>query len=50
MKTECIKLTLRDEPMEIIKGCTALLASLDADFVDTIYSEKGYKNYIGYFD
>ena len=43
MKSECIQITLRDNPLEVIKGCTALLGSLSDDFVETIYSEQGIK-------
>ena len=34
MSTECIKVTLEDNPLNVLKGCSCILSSLQKDFVD----------------
>lgn len=41
-KTNCIEISLL-EPLEVLKGCGALLSSLDDGFSDTLNSHIGIK-------
>jgi len=43
MATECIKVSLDDNPMEVLKGCVVLLGSLEDGYVEDHYSHLGIK-------
>ena len=43
MTTECIKVSLDDNPMEVLKGCVVLLGSLEDGYVEDYYSQLGIK-------
>ena len=34
MSTDCIEVSLDDEPMEVLKGCACILSSLRRDFTE----------------
>jgi len=36
--TDCIAVSLEDNPMEVLKGCSGLMACLDESFADNIYN------------
>ena len=38
MSTECIRVTMEENPLDILKGCSCILSSLQKDFVDSHYS------------
>jgi ethanolamine utilization microcompartment shell protein EutL len=40
MKTLCTEVSL-EEPLEVLKGCSAILNNLDAGFMDDNNSHKG---------
>jgi len=42
-KTDCIKVSLEDNPLEVLKGCSSIMSSLDESFADNIYSYQGMK-------
>lgn len=37
MKTQCIKVTLQENPLNVLKGCSALLSELDKSSSENIY-------------
>jgi len=41
MKTNCIKVSLEEYPLEVLKGCIALLGGLETGYVEDTYSELG---------
>ncbi len=41
--TDCIAVSLEDNPMEVLKGCSGLMACLDASFADNIYNYQAVK-------
>jgi len=43
MTTQCIEVSLEDDPMEVLKGCIVLLGSLDSGYVEDHYSDLGIK-------
>jgi len=40
MSTQCIKVSMK-EPLEVLKGCSAILCSLDSGYSENIYSHHG---------
>ena len=38
MQTQCIEVSLNDDPMEVLKGCVCILSSLRRDFTENDYS------------
>ena len=34
MQTQCIEVSLNDDPMEVLKGCACILGSLSKDFTE----------------
>jgi len=43
MATQCVEVSLRDNPMEVLKGCVVLLGSLHDGYAEDDYSEQGIK-------
>ena len=38
MSTDCVEVSLDDDPMEVLKGCVCILSSLKRDFIEDDYS------------
>jgi len=38
--TQCVKVSMY-EPLEVLKGCSAILCNLDSGFSEHIYSHRG---------
>ncbi len=38
MSTDCIKVTMDENPLDVLKGCSCILSSLEVDFVEDNYS------------
>jgi len=43
MQTQYIKVSLEDNPIEVLKGCIALLGGLETDYVQDYHSHLGIK-------
>ena len=41
--TQCIKITMQDDPMKVLKGCSFLLSELNEDAHENIYAYEGIK-------
>ena len=41
--TDCIEVSLEDNPIEVLKGCSGLLSCLDESFADNIYNYQAIK-------
>ena len=41
--TDCIAVSLEDNPMEVLKGCSGLMACLDESIADNIYNYQAVK-------
>ena len=40
MATQCIKVSLEDNPLKVLKGCSSIMSCLDEGFTDNRYSEQ----------
>ena len=38
MRTQCIKVTMEESPLDVLKGCSCILSSLDEGFSEDYYS------------
>lgn len=38
MATQCIKVSLEDNPLNVLKGCSSIVSCLDDGFTENIYS------------
>ena len=43
MSTICTEVSLDDNPIEVIKGCSGVLSCLDESFADNIYNYQAVK-------
>ena len=43
MATQCIKISLEDDPLKVLKGCSSIMSCLDDDFTENIYSYHAIK-------
>ena len=43
MSTVCVEVSLKDNPIEVIKGCSGILSCLDDSFADNIYNYQAVK-------
>lgn len=43
MSTKCIEISLENNPLEILKGCSSIMSCLDDNFTDNIYSHHAIK-------
>ena len=43
MSTECIRVSLEDDPLEVLKGCSSIMSCLDESFADNIYNYQAIK-------
>ena len=43
MNTICTEVSLEDNPIEVIKGCSGVLSCLDESFTDNIYNYQAVK-------
>jgi len=43
MQTQCIEVSLEDDPMKMLKGWIDILGSLDSGYVEDHYSDLGIK-------
>jgi len=43
VRTTSIETFLEDEPLEVVKGCSALLMAVSNEYVENIYSDLGLK-------
>ena len=43
MSTDCVEVSLKDNPIEVIKGCSGILSCLDESFADNIYNYQAVK-------
>ena len=41
--TDCIAVSLEDNPLEVLRGCSGLMACLDENFADNIYNYQAMK-------
>jgi len=43
MSTECIRVSLEDNPLAVLKGCSSIMSCLDESFTDNIYNYQAVK-------
>ena len=43
MSTVCTEVSLENNPIEVLKGCSGLLSCLDESFADNIYNYQAVK-------
>ena len=43
MSTKCIEVSLEDNPLAVLKGCSSIMSCLDESFADNIYNYQAVK-------